>query len=89
VLPPVEAGAENATDNERWADVTDEIEGAPGVVKGVPDTADDAAPEPMAFTARITTWYAVPFVRPVIEIGLVVAAGVLEVHVVPLSVEYS
>jgi hypothetical protein len=55
VLPPVEAGAENATDNERWADVTDEIEGAPGVVKGVPDTADDAAPEPMAFTALITT----------------------------------
>ena len=88
-LPPVEEGAENATESERCPAVTDEIVGAPGVVYGVPETAVAAVPEPTAFTARIETWYVVPFVRPVMESGLVVAAGVRAVQVVPLSVEYS
>jgi hypothetical protein len=88
-LPPVDAGAENTTDNVRCPGVTDEIAGAPGVVNGVPDTAVAAVPEPTAFTARTETWYVVPLVRPVMESGLVDDDGVRAVHVVPLSVEYS
>jgi hypothetical protein len=40
----------------------------------------DAVPLPAAFTARIATVYAVPFVSPVIAIGEVVATGERVVH---------
>jgi hypothetical protein len=43
--------------------------GAPGTPRGVADTAEDAVPFPLAFTALILTEYAVPFVRPVITKG--------------------
>jgi hypothetical protein len=40
----------------------------------------DAVPFPAAFTARIATVYAVPFVKPVIDNGEVVAIGERGVH---------
>ncbi len=56
---------------------------------GVALTAVDESPLPAAFTARILTGYDVPFVRPVIVIGDVVATGERVVQLVPLLVEYS
>ena len=62
---------------------------AAGVPHGVPAAASLSTPFLDDVTARITTWYSVPFVRPVIEMGLVVAAGLRAVNVAPPSVEYS
>lgn len=56
---------------------------------GVTLTASDAAPAPTPLIARSLIWWAVPLVRPVILIGELTEAGLREVHVEPLSVEYS
>ncbi len=55
VDPPVEAGAVNATDNDVFPGVIEVMDGAEGVVAGVPDTAVEAVPEPIELTARKTT----------------------------------
>ena len=84
--------AVNATVSCAFPAVTLVMVGAPGTVAaaaGVPFAPVEAVPLPTAFTARSFTVYVVPFVRPVIVIGLVVAAGFTAVHVVPLSLEYS
>ena len=60
----------------------------PGVALGVTDCEFDGTLSPIAFTAFNTTLYAVPFVRPVTTIGLLVDAGLLVIKVDPLSVEY-
>ena len=60
----------------------------PGVALGVTDCEFDGTLSPIAFTAFNTTLYAVPFVRPVTTIGLLVDAGLRGVQVAPLSVEY-
>jgi hypothetical protein len=56
---------------------------------GVTLTDDDAVPAPAAFTAFNWTEYVVPFVKPVIVIGLVVSEGLNAVNVDPPFVEYS
>ena len=56
---------------------------------GVPLPESEASPVPAEFTARITTEYSVPLVRPVITNGPVVCSGSSGVNVRPPSVEYS
>lgn len=56
---------------------------------GVALNAVDESPLPAALIARILTGYEVPFVRPVIAIGEVVAIGERIVQLVPLFIEYS
>ena len=68
--------------------VADREVGAPGVVYGVSVTVDDAVPAPILFTAFSFTEYEVPFIKPVIDTGLVVTAGLNAVYVEPLFVEY-
>ncbi len=46
--------------------------GALGTARGVTEMLADTAPSPAAFTARIVTVYCVPFVSPVIIMGLTV-----------------
>jgi hypothetical protein len=53
---------------------------------GAPLTLFDATDSPSALTALRVTEYVVPLVRPVMVMGLVVAAGFTGVYVVP-SVE--
>jgi hypothetical protein len=56
------------------------------MVRGVLAITFDESPDPTMLTARIATWYRVPFVSPVIVIGLESAA--VDVHVDPPFVEY-
>ena len=70
--PPVEDGAVNATDAEVAPAVATTFVGAPGTVAGVPLLEFDAAPAPTLFTAFNFTEYDVPFVKPVITIGVAV-----------------
>lgn len=56
---------------------------------GVALTAVDESPEPAALIARNRTGYVVPFERPVITKGEVVAIGDRVVQVEPLLSEYS
>ncbi len=55
--------------------VTEVIDGARGVLNGVPESWFEAVPAPTEFTALILTLYEVPFVSPVIRIGEVLSAG--------------
>ena len=61
---------------------------APTPVRGVTETAVEAAPTPTLFTALTRILYAVQLLRP--EISMVVAeeAGLTAVQLAPLSVEY-
>jgi hypothetical protein len=77
----------NATDAEASPAITDVIAGAPGTVAGVPLLEFDAAPAPTLFTAFNFTEYDVPFVKPVITIGVAVDAGTKAVNEFPPSVE--
>jgi hypothetical protein len=52
VVPPFDVGAVNAIDAEALPAVATKLVGAPGVVRGVTDTADDTVPVPAVFTAR-------------------------------------
>lgn len=61
--------------------------GAGGGATGVAATALDATPGPTEFLALIFTSYAVPFVRPVRTIGLVVDGVASGVQSEPLSSE--
>jgi hypothetical protein len=54
----------------------------------VTETDDELAPLPFAFTARITTEYVVPPLRPLIVTGELVVAGLKDVNVLPPFVEY-
>ena len=85
--PPVVDGAVNATDAEASPAVTTTFVGAPGTVAGVPLLEFDAAPAPTLFTAFNFTEYDVPFVKPVITIGVAVDAGTKAVNEFPPSVE--
>ena len=49
----------------------------------------DSAPVPIAFTARIFTWYSTPFVKLEIFSGEVIEPFGHGLQVVPLSNEYS
>ena len=49
----------------------------------------DSAPAPIAFTARIFTWYSTPFVKLEIFNGEVIEPFGHGLQVVPLSNEYS
>ena len=77
-LPPLLAGAVNATDALALPAVAVPIVGAPGTVPtGVTlFDAADAAPVPMAFVAFTVKVYAVPLVNPVMLIGLAVPLAV-------------
>ena len=86
--PPLEDGAVNATDNCALPGVMPVMVGAPGVVRGVAAVLAVAVPSPTELTARIWTLYNVPLLRPVMTMGLVVAAGDTAVNVLPPSVEY-
>jgi hypothetical protein len=52
VAPPFDVGAVNAIDAEALPAVATKLVGAPGVVRGITDTAVDAVPVPAVFTAR-------------------------------------
>jgi hypothetical protein len=85
--PPVEDGAVNATDAEALPVVATTFVGALGTAAGVPPLEFDAAPAPTLFTAFNFTEYDVPFVKPVITIGVSVDAGTKAVNEFPPSVE--
>ena len=55
VAPPFDDGFVNVTVNLPALAVTALIVGALAVVRGVTDTANDAAPDPASFTARNIT----------------------------------
>ena len=59
-----------------------------GVPHGVANTVALSAPVLVLVIARIDTPYSVPLVRPVIEIGLVVAGVARLVNELPPSIEY-
>ncbi len=59
-----------------------------GVPHGVPNDVALSAPVLDDVIARIETEYSVPFVRPEIVIGLVVAGVPKDVNVFPPSIEY-
>lgn len=61
--------------------------GAPGVVNGIPAAESETVPVPSAVTARSLTVYVVPFAKPEMTIGEVVAGGLRTCHVEPPSVE--
>lgn len=94
--PPLDPNVnETETDRSR-ADKTDTV-GALGVVAGVLQTSEDAAPLPTEFTARTCTQYSVPFVNDVVPSEesfvtrsdvAVVSESVRACHVAPRSVEY-
>ena len=88
VASPSLVGAVNDTESCSFDGVIPVIVGADGVVTGVPSTMFDCAPAPWLLTARIRTWYVVPFVSPVITSGLDVDAGERDVQLEPLFVEY-
>ena len=54
---------------------------------GVAPTKALAVPEPAGLIALILTLYFVPFVNPVIRIGVDVDAGLLSTQLTPLSSE--
>ncbi len=56
---------------------------------GVADFVVDAVPLPNSFTARKAMEYDVPFVSPVMTMGVDVLAGERVTHVSPPSFEYS
>jgi hypothetical protein len=64
---------------------TETVGGLSGVV---PATTFEVRPA-FPFSARIATWYVVPFVRFVISIGETASAGDIAVQVTPPSSEYS
>ena len=86
--PPLDDGAVNATESWVFPEIILVIAGASGVVEGVAAVLPVAVPSPIVFTARICTLYEVPLLKPVMVIGLVVAAGETAVKVLPPSVEY-
>ena len=86
--PPLDAGAVNDAVSCPLPGVTLRAVGAPAVVLGVAAVLPVAVPSPIVFTARICTLYEVPLLKPVMVIGLVVAAGETAVKVLPPSVEY-
>lgn len=62
----------NATEALAFPRVATTDVGTPGTVDGVAaEDADDVGPLPAAFVARTVNVYAVPFVSPVTEHGLV------------------
>ena len=86
--PPVEDGGVNSIDAEASPAVATKLVGAPGTVAaGVPLLEFDAAPAPTLFTAFNFTEYDVPFVKPVITIGVAVDAATKAVNEFPPSVE--
>ena len=86
--PPFEP-AVNDSNTEAFPGVATNDVGAAGTVRGVTDTADDAAPSPATFTARNLTLYELPFDRPVIVTGDDVTDGENAVQELPSSFEYS
>src|SRR5207302_5697550 len=94
--PPSLAPADHVSTTWPLPAVVPGVVGASGVVAGVALTVFEVAPEPAAFTARIRTEYAVPFVSVgvpladsvVITIGLDVVPEARVTQFVP-SVEYS
>ena len=86
IPPPLLVGAVNATDNCCEPEtVTPVMVGASGTKHGVADTATEDGEFPIAFVARITIGYDVPFVSPVIS--NVVLVFPFETNMVPLFVE--
>jgi hypothetical protein len=63
-VPPFDIGASKATVSVLLPAVTEFKVGAGAEPEGVTDDEVDVAPFPMSFTARTTTEYVVPFVRP-------------------------
>jgi hypothetical protein len=59
-----------------------------GVPQGVANVVALSAPVFVDVIARITTAYSVPFTKPVMEIGLVVAGVDSDVKVFPPFTEY-
>jgi hypothetical protein len=85
-VPPFEVGAEKATVKALFPAVTEDKVGAGAEPEGVTEDDTDIAPLPTPFTARTTTEYVVPFVRP----GIVnVFANVPVSAKLPLSTLYS
>ena len=85
-VPPFEVGAEKATVKVLFPAVTEDKVGAGAEPEGVTEDDEDIAPLPTPFTARTTTEYAVPFVRP----GIVNVFAHVPVSVkLPLSNLYS
>jgi hypothetical protein len=88
-LPPFEPAV-----NEILADVVPtslelRAVGAEGATLDVvTETEDELAPLPFALTARSTTEYVVPPLRPLIVTGELVVAGLNDVNEVPPFVEY-
>ena len=64
VLPPLDAGADQARLTWPLLGVAVFSVGAPGTVRGVADRAFEAAPVPMAFVAVTVNAYDTPLVRP-------------------------
>jgi len=63
-LPPLEAGADHASDTWPLLGVAEFRVGAPGTVRGVAESELDGGPPPAAFVAVTVKEYDVPFVRP-------------------------
>ncbi len=77
VLPPFETGGVNVTDADPFPAVAVPMVGAPGTVAGVTELdAAEAAPVPTPLVAVTVKVYAVPLVRPLTVIGLVVPVPV-------------
>lgn len=78
VRPPLLAGAVNVTVTLRSAPATPVIDGAPGGPVGVTEfEAPEATPVPALFVAFTVKVYAVPLLKPLTLIGLVVPLPVL------------
>ena len=76
-LPPLLAGATNATLAEVFPAVATTPVGAPGTVTGITaDEAADATELPTAFVATTVKVYDVPFVNPVTFMGEVAPVAV-------------
>ncbi len=76
-LPPSEAGAVKATEADSLPGVAVPMVGAPGAPTGVTEfEAAEAAPVPTPLVAVTVKVYAVPLVRPLTVIGLVVPVPV-------------
>ena len=70
--PPLKLGGKKDTTRVLFPEEMLLIEGASGVVKGVPDLARETEPTPAAFNDLITTGYDRPFCNPPIVKGEVV-----------------
>ena len=86
--PPSSFGAKAIT-TRPFSPVAEVTVGASGARAGVTVVAVLWLLVPMGFTARSRTEYGVPFVRPGRGSGDTVDAGLRDVHVRPLSTEYS